>query len=87
MTEPRVSVLVCAIAGADHLARCLELVLAQEGPAPFEILAVADPNLPGVAELAPRFSWVLPGHGRIHQAPPAEMQKALDALLAWMRTV
>ena len=33
------------------------------------------------------FEWVLPGHGRIHQAPPAEMQKALDALLAWMRTV
>lgn len=58
MTEPRVSVLVCAIAGADHLARCLELVLAQEGPAPFEILAVADPNLPGVAELAPRFPSV-----------------------------
>ena len=52
------ALVVCAIAGADHLARCLELVLAQEGPAPFEILAVADPNLPGVAELAPRFPSV-----------------------------
>jgi len=58
MAEPRVSVLVCAIAGADHLARCLDLVLAQEGPAPHEILAVADPNLPGVAALAPRFPSV-----------------------------
>ncbi len=58
MAEPRVSVLVCAIAGAEHLARCLELVLAQEGPAPHEILAVADPNLPGIAALAPRFPTV-----------------------------
>lgn len=58
MAEPRVSVLVCAIAGADHLARCLDLVLAQEGPPPHEILAVADPNLPGITALAPRYPAV-----------------------------
>ncbi len=58
MTPPRVSVLVCAIAGAGHLARCLDAIAAQEGPAPDEILVVADPNLPGIAELAPRYPRV-----------------------------
>ena len=33
-----------------------------------------------------RFEWVLPGHGRIHHAPAAEMHKHLEGCLAWMKT-
>ena len=33
-----------------------------------------------------RFEWVLPGHGRIHHAPPAEMHEHLRGCVAWMKT-
>ena len=33
-----------------------------------------------------RFEWVLPGHGRIHHAPPDEMHHHLEACVAWMKT-
>jgi len=33
-----------------------------------------------------RFEWVLPGHGRIHHAPPAEMHEHLAGCVAWMKT-
>jgi len=58
MTPPRVSVLVCAIAGVDNLARCLDLILGQEGITPDEIIAVLDPNLPGSEGLAARYPSV-----------------------------
>jgi glyoxylase-like metal-dependent hydrolase (beta-lactamase superfamily II)/ferredoxin len=32
-----------------------------------------------------RFEWVLPGHGRIHQAPAEEMHRRLEGCIAWMR--
>lgn len=54
-TEPRVTVVICGIAGADHIARCLEAVLAQRDAGPFDVMVVADPHLPGVDELRPRF--------------------------------
>jgi glyoxylase-like metal-dependent hydrolase (beta-lactamase superfamily II) len=31
-----------------------------------------------------RFAWVLPGHGRIHHAPEAEMHAHLERCVAWM---
>jgi glyoxylase-like metal-dependent hydrolase (beta-lactamase superfamily II)/ferredoxin len=31
------------------------------------------------------FEWVLPGHGRRHHAPRAEMRARLEECLAWMR--
>ncbi len=31
------------------------------------------------------FSWVLPGHGRRHHAPPQEMHEKLTVLLNWMK--
>jgi glyoxylase-like metal-dependent hydrolase (beta-lactamase superfamily II)/ferredoxin len=31
------------------------------------------------------FEWVLPGHGRIHHAAPAEMRSHLERCIAWMR--
>jgi glyoxylase-like metal-dependent hydrolase (beta-lactamase superfamily II)/ferredoxin len=33
-----------------------------------------------------RFEWVLPGHGRIHHAPAAEMHEHLERCVAWMQT-
>jgi glyoxylase-like metal-dependent hydrolase (beta-lactamase superfamily II)/ferredoxin len=33
-----------------------------------------------------RFSRVLPGHGRMHQAPQAEMHRELERCVAWMET-
>ena len=33
------------------------------------------------------FSWVLPGHGRIHHAPPAEMRTSLEECITWMESV
>ena len=30
------------------------------------------------------FSWVLPGHGRIHHDEPEAMRKSLDECIAWM---
>jgi glycosyltransferase involved in cell wall biosynthesis len=56
--EPRVTVVICAIAGADHIARCLEAVLAQQDAGPFEVLVIADPHLSGVDDLRPRFPTV-----------------------------
>jgi glyoxylase-like metal-dependent hydrolase (beta-lactamase superfamily II)/ferredoxin len=32
-----------------------------------------------------RFEWVLPGHGRIHHAPAAEMHEHLVGCVAWMK--
>ncbi|PYS91750.1 MAG: MBL fold metallo-hydrolase [Acidobacteria bacterium] len=32
-----------------------------------------------------RFEWVLPGHGRIHHAPAAEMHTHLQRCVAWMK--
>jgi glyoxylase-like metal-dependent hydrolase (beta-lactamase superfamily II)/ferredoxin len=32
-----------------------------------------------------RFEWVLPGHGRIHHAPPDEMHEHLERCVAWMK--
>ncbi len=32
-----------------------------------------------------RFEWVLPGHGRIHQAPAIEMHEHLERCVAWMK--
>jgi glyoxylase-like metal-dependent hydrolase (beta-lactamase superfamily II)/ferredoxin len=32
------------------------------------------------------FSWVLPGHGRIHRAEPEAMRKSLDECIAWMES-
>jgi glyoxylase-like metal-dependent hydrolase (beta-lactamase superfamily II) len=37
--------------------------------------------------LAYRFEWVLPGHGRQHHAPAAEMHDELEACVAWMKRV
>jgi glyoxylase-like metal-dependent hydrolase (beta-lactamase superfamily II)/ferredoxin len=34
-----------------------------------------------------RFEWVLPGHGRIHHAPAAEMHAHLEGCIAWMKQV
>jgi glyoxylase-like metal-dependent hydrolase (beta-lactamase superfamily II)/ferredoxin len=34
-----------------------------------------------------RFEWVLPGHGRIHHAPAAEMHAHLERCVAWMKSV
>ncbi|HET9794079.1 MAG TPA: MBL fold metallo-hydrolase [Thermoanaerobaculia bacterium] len=31
-----------------------------------------------------RFSWVLPGHGRLHHAPEAEMRASLEECIRWM---
>jgi glyoxylase-like metal-dependent hydrolase (beta-lactamase superfamily II) len=33
-----------------------------------------------------RFEWVLPGHGRIHHAPAAEMHQHLERCVALMKT-
>lgn len=33
------------------------------------------------------FSWVLPGHGRIHHAEPEAMRESLEECIAWMETV
>ncbi|MGB8510327.1 MAG: hypothetical protein WCD76_18260, partial [Pyrinomonadaceae bacterium] len=33
------------------------------------------------------FEWVLPGHGRIHHAPAAEMRVQLEACVKWMKSV
>jgi glyoxylase-like metal-dependent hydrolase (beta-lactamase superfamily II)/ferredoxin len=32
-----------------------------------------------------RFEWVLPGHGRIHQAPATEMHEHLERCVEWMK--
>ena len=32
-----------------------------------------------------RFEWVLPGHGRIHHAPAAEMHQHLIGCVEWMK--
>lgn len=32
-----------------------------------------------------RFEWVLPGHGRIHQAPAEEMHESLERCVEWMK--
>ena len=32
-----------------------------------------------------RFEWVLPGHGRIHHAPAAEMHQHLERCVEWMK--
>jgi glyoxylase-like metal-dependent hydrolase (beta-lactamase superfamily II) len=34
-----------------------------------------------------RFEWVLPGHGRIHQAPAGEMHEHLQRCVEWMKHV
>jgi len=40
-----------------------------------------------MAKLLPyRFSWVLPGHGRIHGASAEEMHGHLERCVAWMKT-
>jgi len=57
-SPPRVTVAICAIAGADHLVRCLEAVLTQPGAGTFEVLVITDPRLPGVDDLRPRFPAV-----------------------------
>ena len=31
-----------------------------------------------------RFSWVLPGHGRVHHAPEPEMRESLEECIRWM---
>ena len=31
------------------------------------------------------FEWILPGHGRIHHAPAAEMHDHLERCIAWMK--
>jgi glyoxylase-like metal-dependent hydrolase (beta-lactamase superfamily II)/ferredoxin len=36
--------------------------------------------------LAHRFEWILPGHGRIHQASAAEMRAGLEGLVEWMKS-
>jgi glyoxylase-like metal-dependent hydrolase (beta-lactamase superfamily II)/ferredoxin len=36
--------------------------------------------------LAHRFEWILPGHGRIHHAPAAEMRAGLEDLVEWMKS-
>jgi glyoxylase-like metal-dependent hydrolase (beta-lactamase superfamily II)/ferredoxin len=33
------------------------------------------------------FEWVLPGHGRPVQLPPAEMRRSLERCIAWMKQV
>ncbi|HEX6095300.1 MAG TPA: MBL fold metallo-hydrolase [Thermoanaerobaculia bacterium] len=33
------------------------------------------------------FEWVLPGHGRPVQLPPAEMRQSLERCIAWMKQV
>jgi glyoxylase-like metal-dependent hydrolase (beta-lactamase superfamily II)/ferredoxin len=35
--------------------------------------------------LAYRFEWVLPGHGRIHHLPAAEMHEQLERCVDWMQ--
>jgi glyoxylase-like metal-dependent hydrolase (beta-lactamase superfamily II)/ferredoxin len=35
--------------------------------------------------LAYRFEWVLPGHGRIHNAPASEMHDHLERCVVWMK--
>jgi glyoxylase-like metal-dependent hydrolase (beta-lactamase superfamily II)/ferredoxin len=35
--------------------------------------------------LAFRFTWVLPGHGRIHGAPAGDMRGHLERCIAWMK--
>lgn len=52
------TVAICAIAGADHLARCLAAVLGQEGAGPFEVLVIADPHLTGLEAVERRFPTV-----------------------------
>jgi glyoxylase-like metal-dependent hydrolase (beta-lactamase superfamily II)/ferredoxin len=32
------------------------------------------------------FSWVLPGHGRMHHASPAEMRASLEECIRWMES-
>jgi glyoxylase-like metal-dependent hydrolase (beta-lactamase superfamily II)/ferredoxin len=32
-----------------------------------------------------RFAWVLPGHGRIHHAPPDDMHRHLQRCVEWMK--
>lgn len=32
-----------------------------------------------------RFEWVMPGHGRIHRAPAAEMHRHLERCVEWMK--
>ncbi len=46
-----ITVAISAIAGAEHIRRCLEAVLAQEGAPPFEVVVVYDPNLKGMEAL------------------------------------
>jgi glycosyltransferase involved in cell wall biosynthesis len=53
-----ITVAVCAIAGEDHLARCLDAVLAQEGAGGFDVLVIADPHLPGMERIGQRFPTV-----------------------------
>jgi len=35
---------------------------------------------------AHRFEWVLPGHGRMHHAPAAEMARQLEQCIQWMES-
>ena len=50
-----VSVAVVGICSADHLARCLEALEAQEGAPPFDVVVAYDPGVPDVEALAERF--------------------------------
>lgn len=47
-----VSVTVICICSADHLARCLAALRAQQHAPPFEIIVAYDPHIPGIEALA-----------------------------------
>ena len=56
--QPSITVAVVGICGVQHIARCLDALLAQEDAPPFDIIVVYDPHLEGVPALAPRYPRV-----------------------------
>ena len=82
MTNTRVpgaTVVVVAICGARHLARCLDALAAQESSPPFDIVVAYDPRLTDVPIVAGRYPRVRLAATGNAQTPPELAARAIPA--------
>jgi len=72
---PSIDVAVVCICSAEHIARCLDALAAQEGAPPFRIVVRYDPTLPGIEALRTEYPAVDIGY-RPHERTPLELAAA-----------
>jgi Glycosyltransferase like family 2 len=74
---PSVAVAVVCICSAEHLARCLAALRAQENAPPFRIVVCHDPQITGIAALATRHPEALISANAGQRTPPELAAAAL----------